>query len=123
MSLIRTLINRMSINDYNNVKYTINIITSWLYNLNIVEKEKQKYKNLTNDEYKELYNYIELYIYKTNFSFTRYETNQKVVIICFIKELYNISLACAKSLYKNYKINSNDYLLDMINTDKKYLNL
>jgi hypothetical protein len=113
----------MSINDYNNVKYTINIITSWLYNLNIVEKEKQKYKNLNNDEYKELYNYIELYIYKTNFSFTRYETNQKVVIICFIKELYNISLACAKSLYKNYKINSNDYLLDMINTDKKYLNL
>jgi hypothetical protein len=50
----------MSINDYNNVKYTINIITSWLYNLNIVEKEKQKYKNLNNDEYKELYNYIEL---------------------------------------------------------------
>ena len=62
---------------------------------------------------------LNLYIYKTNFSFTRYETNQNVVIICFIIELYNISLACAKTLYKNYKINSNDYLLDMIETDNK----
>jgi hypothetical protein len=124
MSIIKKIIDRMPLQDYNNVKYTINFISSWLYELNIIEqKTPRKYKNLNNNEYKDLYNNIENYIYKTNFSFTTYETNKKIVIICFIKVIYNISLACAKTLYNNYKLSSNASLIDMIDADKELYTL
>jgi hypothetical protein len=124
MSIIKRIIDRIPLQDYNNVKYTINLISSWLYELNIIELGKpRKYKNLSNNEYKDLYNKIELYIYKTNFSFTTYETNKKIVIICFITEIYNISLACAKTIYSNYKLSSNASLIDMIDADRELYTL
>lgn len=121
MLIIRDIINRLPLQNFTNVRYTINLISSWLYQLNqSTTKNEQKYKNLSDNEYKDLYNTIELYIYKTNFSFTTYDTNKKVVIICFIKYIYDVSLPCAKILYSIYKNNSynNEYMTDIINNDR-----
>jgi len=119
MSVITDIISRIPLNNYNNIKETIEYISKWLYELNTVStKNTQKYKNLGNNEYKDLYDMLELHIYKTRFSFTTYETNKKMVIVYFIKYIYDISTSCAKVIYRSYKNNDNDYLTSIINNDK-----
>ena len=119
--LIRDIINRLPLQNFTNVKHTIDLISSWLYELNqSTTKNEQKYKNLSNTEYKDIYNIIEIKAYKTYFSFTTYETNKKLVLIYFIKYIYDVSLPCAKILYSIYKNNSynNEYMTDIINNDR-----
>lgn len=121
MSVFTDIISRIPLEDFSDVKKTISFISIWLYELNQSKtKNEQKYKNLGNTEYKDLYNIIEIKTYKTYFSFTTYETNKKLVIIYFIKYIYQVSIPCAKTLYSIYKNNSynNDYMTDIINNDK-----
>lgn len=121
MSVFTDIISRIPLEDFSDVKKTISFILIWLYELNQSKtKNEQKYKNLGNTEYKDLYNIIEIKTYKTYFSFTTYETNKRLVIIYFIKYIYQVSIPCAKTLYSIYKNNSynNDYMTDIINNDK-----
>jgi hypothetical protein len=122
MSIFTDIISRIPLNNYDNVKNTIFYISQWLYELNNSSIKKNVYKNIDDSECKDLYNIIELEIYNTNFSFTTYKTNKKLVIIYFIKYIYGISLSCAKTIYRNYKNNiyNNDYFLDLINNDIKF---
>jgi hypothetical protein len=124
MTVLKDIILRLPLTNFDNIKYTINLLSLWLYELNTkILNKPRKYKNLSDKEYKSLYNKIELYIYKTNFSFTTYETNKMIVIICFIKEIYHVSLACAKQLFKIYKHQSNNSLIDIITTDRELYRL
>jgi hypothetical protein len=122
MSVFTDIISRIPLDNYDNVKNTIFYISQWLYELNNSSIKKNVYKNIDDSECKDLYNIIELEIYNTNFSFTTYKTNKKLVIIYFIKYIYGISLSCAKTIYRNYKNNiyNNDYFLDLINNDIKF---
>lgn len=122
MSIFTDIISRIPLDNYDNVKNTIFYISQWLYELNNSSIKKNVYKNIDDSECKDLYNIIELEIYNTNFSFTTYKTNKKLVIIYFIKYIYGISLSCAKTIYRNYKNNiyNNDYFLDLINNDIKF---
>lgn len=122
MSVFTDIISRIPLDNYDNVKNTIFYISQWLYELNNSSIKKNVYKNIDDSECKDLYNIIELEIYNTNFSFTTYKTNKKLVIIYFIKYIYGISLSCAKTIYRNYKnsIYNNDYFLDLINNDIKF---
>jgi hypothetical protein len=121
MSIFSDIISRMSLESIDDIKSTIQFISNWLYELNHSStKKEQKYINLGNAEYKDLYNILAYKVYKTNFSFTTYETNKKLVLIYFIKYIYEISTPCAKIIYNSYKKDScsNEYMTDIINNDK-----
>lgn len=121
MSIFTDIISRLPLDSIDDIKSTIHFISKWLYELNTSDmRREQKYKNLGNTEYKDIYNILALKTYKTNFSFTTYESNKRLVLIYFIKYVYEVSLPCAKTLYNIYKNNSytNEYMTDIINNDK-----
>ena len=121
MNIIYQVIERMDLNKAIDVKSTISYIAEWLYCYNYNDMiPNQKYKNLSDDEYKDLYSMMEMDIYKTQFSFTQYETNKKMVIIYFLRHIYNISYDCAKIIYNLYKNDnySSGVLSKIINADK-----
>jgi hypothetical protein len=118
--LIDNIIYRMNIRDRNNIKSTITHIFHWLYEKNYNNKQKywlceenynnklkQRFKNFSDKEYKDIYDIISCDLYKTIFSFTEYETNKHAVVIYFIKYIYNISYYHAKSIF--YLRNNNAY--------------
>ena len=121
MNIIYQVIERMDLNKAIDVKSTISYIAEWLYCYNYNDMiPNRKYKNLSDDEYKDLYNMMEMDIYKTQFSFTQYDTNKKMVIIYFLRHIYNISYDCAKIIYNLYKNDnySSGVLSKIINADK-----
>lgn len=107
----------MQLTQPENIKYSINYISNWLYDLNH-DQNKQKYKNLSNDEFKNIYSIIEIKLYNKYFNFTQYETNKKNVIIYFLEKIYEISFFCANQIYINQD-KDNNYLIQLINNDKK----
>jgi len=103
MDIIKILLERMNIHSNihsNNVKSIILFVSNWLYETS--DNDTQMYKNITNDEFKELYSAIEIHMYKTLFSFTNYQKNKQLVIIYFLQYIYKISYDCAKIVYILY---------------------
>jgi hypothetical protein len=121
MNDIENVLTRIDLSKCLPVKNFINYLFNWLYEAG---NEKQKYKNITNEECSNIYDQISIYIYKTVFSFKTYDNDIEAVMIYFIHDIYQISIDTAKKLIKIYDDDKYDdtYLYNMVINDN-YINI
>lgn len=94
--LFDTIISRMNIENYNNMNFVIEYMYAWLYEENTNNKLESKFKNISDKEYKDLNDIVSFHLYKTIFSFMKYQINKDDIIAYFIKYIYNLSYKHAR---------------------------